>query len=206
MSACVLVTGLDRRVLEGVIKTHHYTHSVPSGKSWYFQYETAIVVFSIPANSNISRFLLGKPSYAVWELSRLWAPDGHRMNLLTEAIACAVKLLRKQEPLCEALVSYADPNVGHEGRVYKAASWILHGKCEESRYYVSMTGQVVSRRKFHSGKRLLKKAEIEAMGYKALKRPGRWRFVRPLTKSARRQVMGHEGALLRAADAVAVTK
>lgn len=161
----------------------HYTHSVPSGKSYYFRYDSAIVVFSIPANQNIAKFALGVEAN-VWELSRLWAPDGHRKNLLTQAISAAVAAFRKVEPTAQALVSYADPNVGHLGGVYKAASWIPLGQCEETRAYRGMSGEIVARRKFHSGSHSMRKAEIEALGYKELKLPGKWRFVKPLTKRA----------------------
>ena len=113
---------------------HHYTHSVPSGKSHYHTdlASGAIVVFSIPANKNINGFLGCKN---VWELSRLWAPDGHEKNLLTRVLAERVRLFHKEEPTCEALVSYADPNVGHEGFIYRAASWVFLGQCEEGRVY-----------------------------------------------------------------------
>lgn len=105
--------GLDRSKAMEIICQNHYTRSVPSGKSHYIQFEDAIVVWSIPANKNIAKFILGWPGN-VWELSRLWAPDGHAPNLLTRAISAAVKVVvRLEKP--DALVSYADPNAGHQG-------------------------------------------------------------------------------------------
>ena len=62
------------------IKRRHYTRSVPSGKSHYMRFRDALVVWSIPANNNIARFVLGWDGGVVWELSRLWAPDGHEKN------------------------------------------------------------------------------------------------------------------------------
>lgn len=173
--------------MKSCLLKHHYTHSLPSGKSWYYAIDAAIVVFSIPPNKNISSFLLGRPN-AVLELSRLWAPDGHEPNLLTRAIAIAVSQLRRDAPSYEAVVSYADPNVGHQGGVYKAASWVQLGSCEEGRYYRDVGGQVVARRKFHSGKTILRKAEIEALGYTELKLPGKVRFARGLSRQARRSI------------------
>lgn len=169
---------------------HHYTKSVPSGKSWYYFYEGAIVVFSIPPNPNISRWLVGEPN-KVLELSRLWAPDGHAKNLMSRAVSHAVKLLKKDAPGYEAVVSYADPNVGHNGGVYKACSWVFCGQSEEGRYY-RLPGDgnpPVSRRKFHSGKRSLKKAEIISLGYEEVKRPGKLRFAFGLTKKAKRRIL-----------------
>lgn len=166
----------------------HYTHSVPSGKSWYYSFETAVVCFAIPPNPYISAYLVGAPN-KVLELSRLWAPDGHEPNLLTRAIARAVDQIRRDAPGYEALVSYADPNVGHEGGVYRAASWVPIGRSEEGRYYVdAATGQVVPRRKFHSGSRSMAKAEIVRLGFVELKKPGKIRFARGLTRKARRAI------------------
>lgn len=162
-----------------IICSFHYTKSFPSGKSFVYTFEDAIVVFSIPANYNVSSWL-GCAKGRVWELTRLWAPDGHRKNLLTEAISYAVGEFRKTRE-ADAVVSYADPNAGHQGGVYRAASWVALGQSEEARAYRDAQGQIVSRRKFHSGSRALKKAEILAKGYQQLKLPGKLRFARGLT-------------------------
>lgn len=182
--------GNDRAEAADIIRRNHYTRSVPSGKSHYVQFGDAIVVWSIPANKNIARFLLGWGGN-VWELSRLWAPDGHEPNLLTQAISAAVKLIVKLERP-DALVSYADPNAGHKGGVYRAASWIHHGKSEEVRSYRAPGGATVARRAFHSGRNGLRKAEIEALGYTEEKLPGKERFVRPISKRAARALAFNE--------------
>jgi hypothetical protein len=183
---CKALTGSDREAAASRIREHHYTHSVPSGKSHYVRFGAALVVWSIPANRNIAKFILGFPGN-VWELSRLWAPDGHAPNLLTQAISAAVGVIEKLEHP-DALVSYADPNAGHAGGVYRAASWIYHGRSEEVRAYRSADGAIVARRAFHSGKRGMTKAQIEALGFTELKLPGKVRFVKPLTRRARKAV------------------
>lgn len=176
----------ERDWAKKLIADNHYSHCVPSGKSHYVFFDGAIVVWSIPANKNIAGFLFSQP-VVCWELSRLWAEDFHAPNLLTQAISFGIKTLRTAEPSVEALVSYADPNAGHLGGVYKAASWVYHGQSEESRVYVR-DGQSVARRAFHSGKKSLKKSEILALGYEEKKLPGKHRFVKCLTKRARRSL------------------
>ncbi len=179
-----VLTGSHRDEAVRIIRRQHYTASVPSGKSVYVRFGPAIVIWSIPANKNIARFLFGWDA-KVWELSRLWAPDGHERNLLTRAIAAAVRTIKQIErPV--ALVSYADPSAGHHGGVYRAASWHYHGQSKETRAYRDSAGKIVARRKFHSGKRGLRKAEIEALGFVELRLPGKHRFVRPLTYRAKR--------------------
>ena len=135
--ALVLV-GEARREAIKTIKRRHYARSVPSGKSHYMRFRDALVVWSIPANNNIARFILGWDGGVVWELSRLWAPDGHEKNLLTRAISHAVKrLVELERP--DAVVSYADPNVGHLGGVYRPPLGSITGR-------VTRAGPTASRR------------------------------------------------------------
>jgi len=165
----------------------HYTQSVPSGKSHYYLFRGAVVVYSIPANRHLGPFLLGRDA-ATWELARLWAADGHEPNLLTAAIAASVAWLRRDESAAELLDRRGDPNVSHTGGVYRAASWLYTGQSDEARYYLAPDGSSVARRKFHSGRKILRKAEIEALGYVESVRPGKYRFARGLTRRARREL------------------
>lgn len=183
------------REMRQLICTNHYTRSIPSGDSIFTQYDGAIIVFSLPANKNISRWLIGGDNL-VWELSRMWAPDGHRRNLLTQAIPRCTRsflmtLRRLSIPWPEALISFADPNVGHDGTVYRAASWTYLGQSEESRSYVGPDGQISSRRAFHSSGESLTKAEIEALGFVELRRPGKRRFARGLNRWAQEKIKRH---------------
>ena len=185
----MLLTGPARKSAEGTVRANHYTRSVPSGKSHYVAYGDAIVIWSLPANYNAARhFLPGVDEPVVWELTRLWAPDGHQPNLLTQAISAAVGVLKAQVPDIDLVCSYADPNAGHSGFVYKAASWIDAQRSEEVRAWrkADGTGPILPRRAFHSGSRHMNKPEIEALGYVQLKLPGKYRFVRPLSRRARR--------------------
>jgi hypothetical protein len=187
------LTGESRKLAAKTVETFHYAHSVPSGKSLYYGFGDALVVFALPANNNVGHYLLGGLGHPgnVWELSRLWAPDGHEASLLTQAISRCASALHQAEPRVLALVSYADPNVGHQGGVYRAASWAYLGQVEDSRYYRGPDGQVVARRKFHSGRSFIRKAEIIALGYEELKLPGKHRFARGLTPGARRAIRRH---------------
>jgi hypothetical protein len=184
-----LLAGDRRRAAEALVAERHYTHTTPSGKSHWFSCgeSGALVVFSLPANNQADRAVLGRRG-VVWELTRLWAPDGHAPNLLTRSIAAAVAAFRLTEPACEALVSYADPHAGHGGGVYRAASWVYQGQSTEGRAYVGPDGRTVARRKFHSGDRSMRKAEIEALGYREIRLPGKLRYAKGLTRRARGEV------------------
>jgi hypothetical protein len=195
----VQLKGTELEHAQATILRHHYMHSVPSGKSIYVAYETALVVWSIPANCNIGKFLLWEGA-KVWELSRLWAPDGHHPALLTMAISAAIGIINAIERPA-LLVSYADPNAGHTGGVYRAASWIFDGQTDSIRMY-SRDGSEVPRRAFHSGSRGLTKAQIEALGFVEVYRPGKYRFIKPLSHRAKRVVAARR---LRNADDACTT-
>lgn len=186
------VLGDARAEALALVKANHYAHSIPSGKTHVFTFGDAVLLFSIPANKNIAGYLLGFPGVC-WELTRLWAPDGHEPNLLTQVISYGVRQIRQLVRGLDLLVSYADPNVGHAGRVYRAASWIYTGQSEEGRYYKDAMGQVVARRAFHSGKKNLTKADILARGYTEFKLPGKHRFVFPISRRAKRVIWSKYG-------------
>ena len=172
---------------------NHYTRSWPSGKSYVYTYEDCIVVFSVPANCNIARWF-GAQKNRVWELSRLWAPDGHRKNLLTEAISFAVCQFKKLG-VADVLVSYADPGAGHSGGVYRAASWTYLKQSTENRGWVGTDGKVVPRRKFHSGRKALCKAEVQALGFAPAKLEGKHRYGFGLNRNGRKLVSARLASL-----------
>jgi hypothetical protein len=137
------------------------------------------VVWSLPANYRAAGcFLPGIENPVVFELTRLWAPDGHERNLLTHAISAAVGVLRRAEPKVDVL---AQQSAGPSGFVYRAASWIETGRSEEVRAWRHRDGgPILPRRTFHSDNRHLNKPDIEALGYVQLRLPGKYRFLRPL--------------------------
>ena len=174
---------MPRSDAEEVIRANHYLRSFPSGWAYCYHHGGAVVVFSIPANKNLATYLFDG-MVEVRELARLWAPDGHAPNLLTEAMSAACRALRRDIG-CEAVVSFADPNQGHHGGVYQAASWVYTGQSEETRVYRTPDGLTVSRRSFHSGSISLRP------NLTPVRMEGKHRYVRCLTRTARR-LMRHE--------------
>lgn len=160
-----------------------------------YHHDGAIVVYSIPANKNLAAFLFDG-HVEVRELARLWAPDGHRANLLTEAIAASLASLRKVTE-CQAVVSFADPNHGHHGGIYQAASWIYTGQSEETRVYITEDGRTLSRRSFHSGSTSL------VPNIKPQRLAGKHRYVRCLTRTSRRLLNRAPVAYPKAAEVAA---
>lgn len=57
------------------------------------------------------------------ELSRLYIIDKVPKNAESYFISRCVKLLKRELPSIKILISFADPEHGHSGTVYKAANW-----------------------------------------------------------------------------------
>jgi hypothetical protein len=47
---------------------------------------------------------------------------------VSRILSIAVKMLKREMPGIRLLVSYADLNEGHEGRIYQASNWVFVGK------------------------------------------------------------------------------
>lgn len=181
----------------------HYLHSLPMRASYWFEIDDAIVVFSLPANYRAAASLFFSGA-RVFEMSRLWAPDGHEPNLLTRAISSAIRALREIEPNVDGLVSYADPNAGHSGGVYRAASWTQVPTKRLSRDWTK-DGRIVPRRAFSrlktehrpggrladcrcEGRTPYANWHIVEMGWTEIVREARLVFVKPVTRRARKAV------------------
>lgn len=105
------------------------------------------IVFALPPRETAKRY-----GGVTWELARLWIEDKVPSNAETWLIAQAVRYIRKHRPEVQTLVSYADPSVGHQGTVYKAANWVADGRTDDERksprfdYADAVTGKKYSRR------------------------------------------------------------
>lgn len=106
-----------------------------------------VVVFALPPRETAKRY-----GGVTWELARLWLDDSVPKNAETWLIARAVRFISQNRPEVKTLVSYADPSVGHDGTVYKAANWIADGRTDQERksprfdYADAQTGKRYSRR------------------------------------------------------------
>lgn len=60
---------------------------------------------------------------------------------VTKIVSISMKMLKKQNPGIRAVISYADPNVGHEGVIYKAGNWAYLGKTSKSKMYIDKNGK-----------------------------------------------------------------
>lgn len=106
-----------------------------------------VIVFALPPRETAKRY-----GGWTWELARLWIENSVPTNAETYFMAAAIRHVRKCHPDVEVLVSYADPSVGHDGTIYRAANWVADGRTDQERktprfdYVDALTGKHYSRR------------------------------------------------------------
>jgi len=107
----------------------HYSRSVPAGKLvkigvWEHGIFKGVVLFSRGANRAIAQPYSLQQS-DVCELTRIALTNHHAP--VTQIVSIAIKMLKKLCPDLKLIVSYADIDQGHEGKIYKAGNWIYEG-------------------------------------------------------------------------------
>lgn len=82
------------------------------------------VVYGVPVGRSVAEGIspLVKKN-EVFELKRLWIADGFGKNIESFVISRTFPLLRIEFPKIKVLISYADPSVGHLGKIYQATNW-----------------------------------------------------------------------------------
>ncbi len=87
-----------------------------------------MITYSLPPSQTSVRY-----GGVTWEMSRLFIEDRIPANGETWLIAQSVRYIRKNCPTVRMLVTYADPSVGHQGVIYRAANWTYDGHTDADR-------------------------------------------------------------------------
>lgn len=126
----------------------HYAKAVPVNTLGYNVYNDknewcGVVVFGTGANNFIAK-PYGLSQGEVLELVRV-ALNG-KQEQTSKAVAIALKLLRKDCPMCKLVVSYADCDQNHYGTIYQATNWIYTG---DSLVNTTDASWVVNGKRYH---------------------------------------------------------
>ena len=125
----LLVAPCTRRAAEYAVMNWHYSKKMPTGRTVYFgvwekESFIGVVVFGVGVTSRIGmRFDLRLGECI--ELVRI-ALKTHFVTV-TKIIKESIKLLRKQSPKVQLIISYADSNQKHLGKIYQASNWFYIG-------------------------------------------------------------------------------
>jgi hypothetical protein len=87
-----------------------------------------VIVFALPPRETAKRY-----GGVTWELARLWIADEVPANAETFLIARAIRHIKRHRPEVCVIVSYADPSVGHQGTIYRAANFTAEGRTDGER-------------------------------------------------------------------------
>jgi len=127
------VRDVSLQTVRPLIERNHYTHSTPAAASRAFgvylgrRLEGAAVL--TPGARNAHRILVAAEPEDVITLSRLWLSDRLPKNAESRVLGVVIRTLRR-EGRHKALVTFADPAVGHDGTIYRAAGFRYLGRTE----------------------------------------------------------------------------
>jgi hypothetical protein len=130
------------RSIRSFVETYHYSHNVNGVKiSHCFQIThqdklVGAVIFGALSTTAWKKF--ADKEYKVLELRRLVLLDEVGMNAESRVIGWCMRWLRKNNPQVEIIVSYADPQFGHSGIIYKASNFEYLGKSGDDYGYLDL--------------------------------------------------------------------
>lgn len=83
------------------------------------------IVFGPTAGANVAKSISPLLNHEnLWELKRLWLEDDLPKNSESRVIAQSIDYIKKHHSEIKCLVSYADPDAGHNGTIYQATNFI----------------------------------------------------------------------------------
>jgi len=129
---------------EEFVSKHHYSHRPSSAtrqsfglyqqtsESTFFDGETTelvgVMTYGQPVGNLAVRSIGGVTNREVLELTRLVLLDAIGKNAESYFIGQSFRWLKSLEPEVKILISYADPEAGHGGTIYRATNWLYQGR------------------------------------------------------------------------------
>lgn len=141
------IAAIGHKTAKAFIEKWHYSHRMPTGKNLLYGLHTeiglyAVIVYGIGVNPYQAKFLgVNK----VVEIKRMARTEPRLSYPLSRFIAITARMVAKQFPY-DCIVAFADPEHGHEGTVYKASGFVLHGMTNAEWHLMEASGEVRHRR------------------------------------------------------------
>ena len=129
----------------------HYSRAMPAGKLvrvgvWEENNFVGAILYGSGANRHLAR-PFGLQGTQACELVRVALASG-RTHPTSRCLGVSLKMLRRQSPGIQLVVSYADTKEGHLGVIYQATNWIFLGG--SSQPYLKVLGKVEHPRTLHA--------------------------------------------------------
>lgn len=140
----VAIREITKNIAREWIIKKHYTHRMngcryalgvyyAGVKSKFFEDSEkliGVIVYAHPVSNKAVDSIVGPDELnndSVLELIRLHVDDGYGKNIESLVIGQSFQWLKNHDPQIKVLMSYADPEVGHAGKIYQATNWLYQG-------------------------------------------------------------------------------
>lgn len=191
MSKELMVAPCSFHAAKFACENFHYSKTMPPSKSvkhgiWEDDEFIGAVVYGDSPNKYMGS-PYGLDYFQICELRRV-ALYKHE-NPITKILSKSLKLLHKQNPNLELVISYADPNMGHIGVIYQAGNWIFDGQ-KKYRYVYCINGKITHGKTVHdrygtASLEYLRENVDPAAHHVKIK--GKFKYLYPLTKTVRKK-------------------
>lgn len=187
-----LLTKANAEAIRFACVKFHYSKRVPVNSHWYNVYILNeaedqwegnhekhlcwVIIFWSWANNNLAKSVNLK-QWQVYELTRV-ALNWKQENV-SEPLAIALKLFKKDVPLCKMIVSYADEAQWHKWGIYQATNRIYLWKVSSQSAVDPEDWKIKHTRTLHSKYWSIK-------GFKLVKDAPKHRYVYPLDTETRK--------------------
>jgi hypothetical protein len=180
-----VIEKVPHKVAKHWVETWHYSKRMPTGKNINFGVFCdgelyAVIVYGIGVNPYQAKYL-GVDN--VIEIKRMCRSEPPNPNYpLSKFISLTTRLVVKEFP-CQCVVAFADPEQGHEGTVYKASNFKLHGKTNAEVHLIDAHGVMRHRRyAFRHARRnnIPLEESRQILGVTRIKTQPKYRWVRML--------------------------
>ena len=150
------VIGIPHKTAKSFVERWHYSGKMPTGKcinyGWFVWDLYAVAVYGIGVNPYIYGFLEREHGILtgqgrLLELRRLARVEPKREMYLSRFLSKCHKELKKSG--YEYVISYSDPEYGHNGGIYKASNFAHIGKTNPEWHLVDECGGIHHRRVAH---------------------------------------------------------
>lgn len=173
----LLIDWCSHKAAKFACENWHYSKCIPKSKLakfgvWENDKFIGSIIYGVGATSSlVQRF--GLQHYEGCELVRI-ALKNH-VHEVTKMVSITLSLLKKKFTGLELVVSFADPEKGHEGKIYKAGNWIYSGRTQASDEYIYKGKRWQGRSFRNSYKGMEKHPDV-----KIVKGSSKHRFLMPL--------------------------
>lgn len=173
---------VDIKTAKDLIVENHYSHTIPQAIKYRFGLYNnkellGVAIFSVPANRYTITSAVDTDNQSIGvELARVWTSNDSPKNFESRVLAMCFKEVKKQY---QVIVSYADPNFGHQGYLYQALNGLYLGQTNpEPRYIVD--GKLITRRGLGRSKGDTEKEHIQRLltqGASKVKMKGKHKYI-----------------------------